>query len=366
MRTRLCIHPSARSWRMPASTNGYPVRPSHQAANRRSASAPSSCTIASKRRSSDLRADAGFGGEDVGVELPPRQLGAEHRMARVVGQLGQQGAGVDLAPSQVGGEPAGRGEVRAVAVGPVPVEGAGTAELLPSGQRCALARLGQLDAGEVGLRGPRVVVDRRPPQRLVGRIVGRWAPAVRQPRPVERREDAVPRAVILADASGGHGVGGLGPHQQAPGSAQRGPDGVVPGRSVRAEVRADVHLGRPCRGRDRGDDRGRVPRAQQQGAPEALAKGGQRPQQPGLPDRPGRTPQRVVEHEQRHHPAVAVHGGTGRSSEQRGVVVAAEVAAEPEHGRHVMKARPLARAGHPGRRDRSRVGRRAPAGGECA
>ena len=34
IRTRLCIQPSASSWRMPASTNGKPVRPSRHASNR--------------------------------------------------------------------------------------------------------------------------------------------------------------------------------------------------------------------------------------------------------------------------------------------------------------------------------------------
>ena len=32
-RARLCIQPSRASWRMPASTSGYPVRPSHHASN---------------------------------------------------------------------------------------------------------------------------------------------------------------------------------------------------------------------------------------------------------------------------------------------------------------------------------------------
>ncbi len=34
MRSRLCMYPVAFNWRIPASTNGYPVRPSHQAEKR--------------------------------------------------------------------------------------------------------------------------------------------------------------------------------------------------------------------------------------------------------------------------------------------------------------------------------------------
>ena len=40
MRTRLCIQACSRSWRIPASTIGKPVRPAHQASNARSAAGP--------------------------------------------------------------------------------------------------------------------------------------------------------------------------------------------------------------------------------------------------------------------------------------------------------------------------------------
>ena len=45
IRTRLCIHASPSNWRIPASTMGYPVRPSAQAAKRASAAAPSSTSM---------------------------------------------------------------------------------------------------------------------------------------------------------------------------------------------------------------------------------------------------------------------------------------------------------------------------------
>ena len=51
MRTRLCIQAFSRSWRIPASTIGKPVRPCAHASKCASASAPLSQGSASKRRS---------------------------------------------------------------------------------------------------------------------------------------------------------------------------------------------------------------------------------------------------------------------------------------------------------------------------
>ena len=48
IRTRLCMNPVSRSWRIPASTIGKPVRPSFHAAKARSASRPSSTSMVSK------------------------------------------------------------------------------------------------------------------------------------------------------------------------------------------------------------------------------------------------------------------------------------------------------------------------------
>ena len=45
IRTRLCIHPSAASWRMPASTIGYPVRPSAQARKAQCVAGPASTSM---------------------------------------------------------------------------------------------------------------------------------------------------------------------------------------------------------------------------------------------------------------------------------------------------------------------------------
>ena len=59
IRSRLCIHPSATSWRIPASTIGKPVRPSHHAAKRSSAAAPRSISIPAIFGFHDRHADAG-------------------------------------------------------------------------------------------------------------------------------------------------------------------------------------------------------------------------------------------------------------------------------------------------------------------
>jgi hypothetical protein len=59
IRTRFGIHASARSWRMPASTSGYPVRPCDQASNRSSASLPVSTRMPVMCGCSDRHVDSG-------------------------------------------------------------------------------------------------------------------------------------------------------------------------------------------------------------------------------------------------------------------------------------------------------------------
>ena len=59
MRTRLCIQPSATSWRIPASTIGNPVRPAHHAAKRSSDRVPVSTGIAAICSFHDRRAESG-------------------------------------------------------------------------------------------------------------------------------------------------------------------------------------------------------------------------------------------------------------------------------------------------------------------
>jgi len=59
MRTRLCIQPSARSCRIPASTSGYPVRPAAQAATRAASTAPDAHASSGTTGRIDVVADSG-------------------------------------------------------------------------------------------------------------------------------------------------------------------------------------------------------------------------------------------------------------------------------------------------------------------
>ena len=117
MRARLCIHPSARSWRMPASTSGYPVIPSFHAA---SPSGSSSQRSPRGRMSSTWV--RGRATEDLGVEVAPAELADERLSAPLRGAHGKRPRR-DAAEVQVGREPRGRvGRDRIVAARAVSVE----------------------------------------------------------------------------------------------------------------------------------------------------------------------------------------------------------------------------------------------------
>ena len=198
IRTRLCIQPVARSWRMPASTIGNPVRPSFQASRAAHPARRTAWRANSGRRYS--RAVCGRCEEHVGVELPPGELAAVRRgaLAAACPEVGQHRARVDLAPLEVhatsGWWCRGRGgRARRRSRPGAPRRTPATAE------RRGLAGLRQLDAG--GQRRPRA--GRRCRRGTASRTRSGASTGSRQPcsGPAlgERRVDLVRRAGAVPD-----------------------------------------------------------------------------------------------------------------------------------------------------------------------
>ena len=226
-------------------------------------------------------------------------------------------------------QPARTRQVRTVAMVGVPAQGR-VAELGPPVQRGRLARLRQPQAGrQFRVRRYAGRVSAGQPAHAGAGGVGRPAPAVPPPSPVERRVHAERLAVVLAHPARRDRVRRAGADQAHP-LRQRRRDPLVPFPPVRAEVGGDVHRRRPDLAGDAGDDVLRP--APQQDQPPVQgrverAQGAIEERQPGSPARPA---QRVVEHEQCQHPVAG--GVTGR--QQGRVVPEPQIPTEPQHTGH--------------------------------
>ena len=181
MRTRLCIHPVASSWRIPASMIGKPVRarrPTLRTVRRAAASV--STGIASIRAVEVLPGRLGAAEQHVGVELAPRQLVGEHLVPRRIGRRGRRAA--------VAG---GRGPTAERRT-------AGSCRPQPGRSRCVgrsrRARRRQERVPAVVRPPPRRSPAARTParrrRRAVAAIVGRAVPLARRARRAARRPAA--------------------------------------------------------------------------------------------------------------------------------------------------------------------------------
>ena len=200
--------------------------------------------------------------------------------------------------------------------------------LPPPPQRRALARLGQRDAvGERRVGDLHGAVEREPVH--VGGGVDRATPAVLGPGLGERRVDLVGRARAVGDPARRDGVRRARAHQRDAVLAQRLLDLEVALVAVGAVVGGDVHPGGADLPRSEHDLAHRVAAHHGEACPPLPQGRVQRAQgggEVGPAGRPGRAPQRRVQHEQRQHT------GRGAGVEQGGVVAEAQVAPEPHHG----------------------------------
>ena len=188
--------PRRSSWRIPASTNGNPVRPSLPRLEQLGVSAGSSYAIVRELRPQVAPGRVGPVPEHVGVELAPGQLGRERGRpwprVRVRRQVGQQRARVDLADLQVRREPGGAGQVG-------PVAAARRSRSMPSSRNACQrrARPASPAAGRSGTPSPtsgRSSESTRRAQRRSRGDGGRARPAVRAPGAGEGGEHLVRRA----------------------------------------------------------------------------------------------------------------------------------------------------------------------------
>jgi len=264
--------------------------------------------------------------EDVGVELAPDQLGdvGVRRLrppGRVRGDVGEDGARVDLAVLQRRRQPARRVEVGSVAL------------LVVCRQPVVQERLPPLERGRLpGLEARGCVGDRvavhvvAQPRDPLGSRRG-CGSAVLVPRLGEGREDLVGRAGLVDDATRPHGIRRPGGDELAAVVGQRLLDRLVAAPAVGRRLARDVHLLGADLPREPGDDVDGVAAADHEGAASGLRQRGDRGEQPSgargvLVEQP-----RVQDEDGQH-----VRGGVdGR--EQRGVVVQAQVAPEPQDRR---------------------------------
>ena len=186
MRARLWIHPSARSCRMPASTSGMPgaARPPRPRRSRRRGPA----RAGRRRRLAEVRpGQARIGGEELTVEVTPRDLADELLGRRAVGDLVR----ADAAEAQVRRQP--RRGVRRQVVADARRSAGRVPRARPRGRRGRPTRppraAGASRRPRPGCRGPdpgRRHAERGPPP------AAQDGPARGPPpRAVERREDRV-------------------------------------------------------------------------------------------------------------------------------------------------------------------------------
>ncbi len=296
--------------------------------------------------------------QHVGVELAPAQLAAEpldgagHGRRAQRTEIGEQRPRVDLAVLQVRGE---RG--RAVDVRPV----AALVRTWPGRSRGRRASVASPPP-----RRPRAAVSCPGPARPGAPRCRRPAPT---PRPSRRARSVPAPASRAASRPGGTGLktwyaapprrvivpgptayGGAGRHQRA-GRRGRGPPPPPRRGAARTDRRRPLtctrvaptcaasagttSCGRPCRTTRRPASR--------------LSSARSDADQPRPARRPGRVPELRVDDEQRHDGMPAA--GVGDGGEQRGVVGQAQIAAEPQHGRHASDRSRIAFEARPGGAD---------------
>ena len=262
--------------------------------------------------------------QDIGVEVPPRQLAAQLLVRLGPIEPVEDLAGVDAAVLEVGGQPGGGVGGRPVAPGVVGRRRAGQEGLQAiEGRRLAGRR--QRGGGGGRLRHPvgaQALGPRHPAWCRQGR-----RPDPGLPRPVERGEHLERLTVALAHGARVDGVRRTDPHQPAPRCGQRPLHRLVPPRAVGAEVGGDVHRLGVRLGSHSEDHLGRVARPHDEVASDRGVQRLQAPGQKGQARRARRAAEPRVGHEQGDDGAAS-----RRRLDQGRVVGQPEVPPEPEHG----------------------------------
>ena len=306
------VHPAPlRSWRIPASTIGYPVRaraPRPDRVLRLVVGQPGHPVEVVPGR-------GGVGEEHVGVELAPGQLGLEGGRpgAPLRCGLGEQLARVQDAVLQEGREPRGPVGPGVVAQVVVRIDVAVQEGAEPSPRSVLAGRrhgVGCLAQCRVEHRlHPLVVLGLHPPDVAWGgqRIV----PAVAAPGLAVGREHLVGVAGTVHHRAGSDGV------RRAGGDAldvvrECLDDGPVAGPPVGSEVVGHVDLVGPDTFGHQRHHRRRPADADAQPAAHRIVERPERGREPGTTHGPGTAPQRGIQHEQPEHRLRARPPGAGQ------------------------------------------------------